>query len=124
MNSKNTKPEVKVQRLLLEMGVYFDKHNKNLPGTPDISIPQKKIILDVKGCFWHQHGCQNSKMPKTNQIFWHEKFNKIKIKDTDNLIRNKANGWLSFDLWECLINNEKLLKTEISRVLNLSNMII
>ena len=110
LNSKNTKPELKVQRLLLEMGIFFNKHSKELAGTPDISIPSKKIILNVKGCFWHQHGCLNSKMPKTNQLFWHEKFEKIKINDIDQLLQNKTKGWTTFDLWECLIIDMEKIK--------------
>ena len=77
MNSKNTKPEIKVQRILLEKGIYFLKHIKTLAGTPDIIIPSIKIILDIKGCFWHQHGCLHSKLPKSNQLFWIDKFSKI-----------------------------------------------
>ena len=79
MNSKNTQPEIKVQRVLLELGISFKKHNKNLFGTPDITIPNKKIILNIKGCFWHQHGCINSKMPKSRKLYWHKKFQKNKV---------------------------------------------
>ena len=43
MNSRNTKPEIKVQKLLTKMGIIFEKHRKDLAGTPDISIPSKKI---------------------------------------------------------------------------------
>ena len=124
LNSKNTKPELKVQRLLLEMGIFFNKHSKELAGTPDISIPSKKIILNVKGCFWHQHGCLNSKMPKTNQLFWHEKFEKIKINDIDQLVQNKDKGWTTFDLWECIIMDMEKIQLEIKRIICLSEKLM
>lgn len=120
MNSRNTKPEVKVQKLLIKMGVFFEKHRKDLAGTPDISIPSKKIILNIKGCFWHQHGCTNSKMPKTNELFWHEKFEKIKINDMSQLLQNRKIGWTTFDLWECKISNIQEIQSELNRIIQLS----
>ncbi len=118
MNSKNTKPELKIQKILKKNEIGFLKHDRSLHGTPDISIPSKKIILNIKGCFWHQHGCINSKLPKSKQIFWHEKFENIKIKDIKDLILNSNKGWITFDLWECLINNDDKIYREINRILN------
>ena len=123
MNSRNTKPEIKVQKLLTKMGIIFEKHRKDLAGTPDISIPSKKIILNIKGCFWHQHGCTNSKMPKTNELFWHEKYEKIKINDMHQLLQNKTQGWTTFDLWECAISNIPKIQSELERIIQLSEKI-
>ena len=120
MNSKNTQPEIKVQRMLLELGVSFKKHSKNFFGTPDITIPNRKIILNIKGCFWHQHGCINSKMPKSRKLYWHKKFQTNKINDFNNFMKNKELGWYEFDLWECVVNNNNKLNQEISRILNFS----
>ena len=122
MNSKNTKPEVKVQKILEKKSIRFLKHIKTLAGTPDILIPSLKIILDIKGCFWHQHGCIHSKLPKTNQIFWINKFEKIKIKDIQNLRLNKKKGWYTFEIWECIINDKKRLNEEIERILEISKI--
>tara|TARA_B100001971_G_C18081224_1_gene478421 strand:- start:178 stop:567 length:390 start_codon:yes stop_codon:yes gene_type:complete len=120
LNFKNTQPEIKVQRMLLELGVSFKKHSKNFFGTPDITIPNRKIILNIKGCFWHQHGCINSKMPKSRRLYWHKKFQTNKINDFNNFMKNKELGWYEFDLWECVVNNNNKLNQEISRILNFS----
>lgn len=106
--------------MLLELGVSFKKHSKNLFGTPDITIPNRKIILNIKGCFWHQHGCINSKMPKSRKLYWHKKFQTNKINDFNNFMKNKELGWYEFDLWECVVNNNNKLNQEISRILNFS----
>lgn len=119
MNSKNTKPEVKVQKILEKKSIRFLKHIKTLAGTPDILIPSLKIILDIKGCFWHQHGCIHSKFPKTNQIFWINKFEKIKIKDVQNFRLNKKKGWRTFEIWECIIKDKKRINEEIDRILEI-----
>ena len=124
LNSKNTKPEIKVQRLLFEMGIFFNKHSKELAGTPDISIPSKRIILNIKGCFWHQHGCLSSRMPKTNQLFWHEKFENIKINDMNHLLQNKTKGWTTFDLWECTIMDITKIRLELERIIHLSENLV
>ena len=122
MNSKNTKPEIKVQKVLKKKNIYFLKHIKTLYGTPDIIIPSLKIILDIKGCFWHQHGCIHSKIPKSNQIFWINKFEKIKIKDVENLRLNKNKGWKTFEIWECLINDKEKLNIQIDKILEIANI--
>ena len=122
MNSRNTKPEIKVQKVLEKKNIHFLKHIKTLAGTPDIIIPPLKIILDIKGCFWHQHGCIHSKLPKSNQIFWLNKFEKIKIKDVFNLRLNKRKGWQTFEIWECVINDKKRLKEEIEKILEISKI--
>ena len=123
MNSKNTNPEIKVQEILKSKNIQFLKHIKTLAGTPDIIIKPLKIIIDVKGCFWHQHGCIHSKIPKSNQIFWINKFEKIKIKDMQNITINKFKGWHTFEIWECLIKDKKRLHQEMNRILNISKII-
>ncbi len=122
MNSKNTKPERKVQKVLEKKNIYFLKHIKTLAGTPDLIIPSLKVIIDIKGCFWHQHGCIHSKLPKSNQIFWMNKFEKIKIKDFQNLTLNKEKGWKTFEIWECVTNDKIKLNEEINKVLQISEI--
>ena len=68
MNSRNTKPEIKVQKVLEKKNIHFLKHIKTLAGTPDIIIPSLKIIIDIKGCFWQRHGCIHKKIHKEKQI--------------------------------------------------------
>jgi len=123
LNSRNTKPEIKVQNILIKKNIKFLKHVKLFAGTPDIVIKSLKIIIDIKGCFWHQHGCINSKLPRSNQIFWINKFEKIKIKDMQNITINKFKGWQTFEIWECLINDKKKLEQEIERILEISKLI-
>ena len=60
IKSKNTKPEIKVRKVLHSMGYRFRLHSKNLPGSPDIVLPKYKTVIFVHGCFWHRH--QNCKL--------------------------------------------------------------
>ena len=45
IKSKNTKPEIKVRKVLHSMGYRFRLHSKDLPGSPDIVLPKYKTCL-------------------------------------------------------------------------------
>ena len=64
IKSKNTKPEIKVRKVLHSMGYRFRLHSKDLPGSPDIVLPKYKTVIFVHGCFWHRH--ENCNIYKPN----------------------------------------------------------
>ena len=107
--SKNTKPELKVRAHLRYNKVSYRIHDKMLPGTPDIVIPRYKIAININGCFWHQHGCTNTKVPNKRRDFWENKFDKIKSRDAGNRLKLENLGWHVIDLWECSIMRENTL---------------
>ena len=75
IKSKNTKPEIKVRKVLHSMGYRFRLHSKDLPGSPDIVLPKYKTVIFVHGCFWHRHeNCKYASPPKIRQEFWQKKF--------------------------------------------------
>ena len=43
IKSKNTKPEIKVRKVLHSMGYRFRLHSKDLPGSPDICPENRKV---------------------------------------------------------------------------------
>ncbi|PYD77399.1 very short patch repair endonuclease, partial [Komagataeibacter sucrofermentans] len=53
VKSKNTSPELVVRKLIHAMGYRFRLHRKDLPGSPDLVFPGRKLALFVNGCFWH-----------------------------------------------------------------------
>ena len=119
IKSKNTKPEIKVRKVLHSMGYRFRLHRKDLPGSPDIVLPKYKTVIFVHGCFWHRHeNCKYASTPKTRQEFWEAKFreniNRDKLKQ-ENL---SSKGWKIIVVWECEINDKdfdlsRLFKNEI-----------
>ena len=75
IKSKNTKPEIAVRKVLHSMGYRFRLHRKDLPGSPDIVLPEYKTVIFVHGCFWHRHeNCKYASTTKTRQEFWNKKF--------------------------------------------------
>lgn len=97
---------------MLKKGFNFYCHDKKLPGTPDIVLKDKKIIINIKGCFWHFHKCFKSKIPKKNQTFWKNKFEKNKINDLSNKEYLTKKGWRVFDIWECALIEENIFNTK------------
>lgn len=75
-----TKPEIRVRKALYSKGLRY-KIRSSIVGKPDIVFMKKRIALFVQGCFWHQHGCKNSTIPKTNSLFWESKLNSNRQRD-------------------------------------------
>ena len=127
MISKNTKPELKVRHCLRNNKIRYLIHDKTLPGKPDIVLPKYKTVININGCFWHQHGCTCTKIPNSRKEFWYNKFKKIKSKDIENRIKLEMLGWNVIDLWECSIMNEKsfnnVLKTLFFKIEPVENNI-
>lgn len=113
IRSKNTKPEMVVRRLLCEMGLRYRLHRKDLPGSPDIVMPGRKIAIFVHGCFFHLHRCRYGRVvPATNAEFWQTKRTGNKSRDRRNLRQLQVMGWIVVTIWECQTRNiEQLIKT-------------
>lgn len=109
VRSSNTKPEMMVRRFLHQSGLRYFLHRKDLPGTPDLVFPRKKIALFVHGCFWHQHpGCRRSKIPITRTEFWAQKLKSNVDRDLSVQERLREEGCNCMVIWECEINVEYL----------------
>ena len=57
----DTKPEMRVRRLVHAMGYRYRLHVGSLPGCPDLVFARRRKVVFVHGCFWHRHpdpGCR------------------------------------------------------------------
>ena len=119
IKSKNTKPEIKVRKILHSMGYRFRLHSKDLPGSPDIVLPKYKTVIFVHGCFWHRHeNCKYASTPKTRKEFWNKKFTENKKRDSEIQEKIKILDWRSVVIWECETKNIENLKDKIIDVFN------
>ena len=116
IKSKNTDPELRIRRLLLDMGFRgYRIHYDRLPGKPDIVFTKRKRVIFVHGCFWHGHDCPaGSHKPKTNRSYWIPKLLRNIERDKEHQRQIAANGWKVFVVWECQLRHlesvEKRLK--------------
>src|SRR5690606_29651257 len=82
IKSKGMKPELAVRKLLHQLGYRFRLHRHDLPGRPDIVFPGRRAIVQVHGCFWHQHpGCRHARIPGSRQDYWGPKLKRTVERD-------------------------------------------
>lgn len=102
IKGRNTQPEILVRRLLFASGYRFRLHRRDLPGTPDIVMPGRKIAIFVHGCFWHFHrGCRLAKMPASRVDFWSAKLESNEQRDKRSTQKLQELGWRVLCVWEC-----------------------
>jgi DNA mismatch endonuclease, patch repair protein len=106
----NTKPERLVRSAAHSLGLRFRLHQRDLPGCPDLVLPRWKTIIFVNGCFWHQHGCVRSKLPRTNPEFWKSKLRRNVARDRANYDLLAKQSWRVIILWECELANSDVAK--------------
>lgn len=114
IRKKNTKPELVVRRRLHALGFRFRLHRRDLPGTPDIVLPRHRVVIQVHGCFWHQHpGCRHATTPRTRQDYWLPKLERNVARDHTSTEALQALGWRVMTLWECELRDERQLEAAI-----------
>ncbi|MBR4615837.1 MAG: DNA mismatch endonuclease Vsr [Kiritimatiellae bacterium] len=111
IRGRDTLPEIRVRRRLFAEGWRFRVCDRRFLGRPDIVISKAKTIIDVRGCFWHRHGCRASTMPKTNIAFWMEKWSKNVRRDRRNEKAWYDAGWNVIVVWECALAGAKAERT-------------
>lgn len=101
VGQKDTGPERLVRSLLHRLGYRFRLHRKDLPGTPDIVLPRRKVAIFVHGCFWHGHGCQWGNLPKSKLEYWRPKISGNKARDLKKADLLRDEGWCVITVWQC-----------------------
>jgi len=100
IRGKDTGPEMIVRRWLWQRGYRYRKHEKRLPGTPDIVMRKYGIVIFIHGCFWHGHE-GHLHLPQTNADFWRTKIERNKARDARQKDELLAMGWSVLTVWEC-----------------------
>lgn len=110
----DTKPEMAVRRAAHAMGLRFRLHRNDLPGTPDIVFPRRRIAMFVHGCFWHRHAdCPYAAVPSTRPEFWSAKFRKNIERDRRVDQQLVELGWRVAIIWECETRDAELLRQKL-----------
>jgi DNA mismatch endonuclease (patch repair protein) len=114
----DTRPELRVRRLLHGLGFRFRLHHRNLPGTPDIVLPKYHAVIFVHGCFWHQHAdCKKGDAPRARPEYWLPKLARNVERDRIARATLAAAGYRVLVLWECKIADQKSLRRTLLRFL-------
>ena len=121
IRSKGMKPELEVRRLVHSLGYRYRLHVKTLPGKPDLVFPSRRKVIQVHGCFWHQHkdpACKIVRQPKSNTSYWSEKLKRNEERDSRQAEWFSREGWSVLTVWECGIEDKRVLSRAITRFLN------
>lgn len=102
IRGRDTGPEMRVRRAAHALGLRFRLYRRQLPGTPDLVFPGRRVALFVHGCFWHRHpGCRFATTPKTRADFWQAKFEGNVARDARKEDELRLAGWMPVTIWEC-----------------------
>ncbi len=100
--SKDTTPEMAVRKMLHAAGYRFRLHRRDLPGKPDVVFTGRHKIVEIRGCFWHGHGCTPlGLLPRTRTEYWLPKIAANRERDARTLAGLAAAGWDVMEVWEC-----------------------
>ncbi len=102
IKGRDTRPELRVRKLVHGMGYRYRLHRKDLPGKPDLVFAPRRKVIFVHGCFWHQHrGCRAGRMPASNLDYWGPKL--CRNLERDNMARTMLEqaGWDVLVVWDC-----------------------
>jgi DNA mismatch endonuclease (patch repair protein) len=118
VKGRDTKPEMIVRRALTRLGARYRLHRKDLPGTPDVAMPGRRLAIFVHGCFWHGHDCaRGARVPKQNREYWIAKVARNTARDATNRTALQAMGWRVETLWECELKDAARLEERLRTVL-------
>jgi len=107
IRGKNTKPEIKLRKILWSLGIRYRKNYPKLPGKPDIVSKKYKLAIFIDGTFWHGYKWEeNRDKIKTNREFWIPKIERNMQRDRENNLALEAMGYKVMRFWEYEINRE------------------
>lgn len=113
IRSGDTKPEMAVRRLVYSMGYRYRLRVKDLPGRPDLVFKGRKKVIFVHGCFWHQHGCDHYRMPRSRTDFWLTKLAKNVARDEKVMRELSGMGWRVLVIWECQLRDMRRVERAV-----------
>lgn len=119
IKSKDMKPELAVRRLVYALGYRYRIHCRDLVGKPDIVLRQRRKVIFVHGCFWHQHAkekCLDGRRPKSNVDYWNPKLEGNVARDKRNRAALKKAGWDVLVIWDCETQSQNI-KSRIEKFL-------
>ena len=118
VRGSGTTPERTLRRLLTGLGARYRLNRKDLPGSPDIVLPGRRLAIFAHGCFWHGHDCaRGARVPKTNRDYWLAKVGRNRVRDAAAAQALSASGWRVEVIWECEMKDEAALADRLADLL-------
>lgn len=107
IKGKDTKPEILFRKELWKAGIRYRKHEKSLPGNPDVVNKKLKLVIFIDGEFWHGYNWEEKKQKlKSNRDFWISKIERNMQRDQENNLKLETLGFKVFRFWERDVKKE------------------
>jgi DNA mismatch endonuclease, patch repair protein len=101
IKAQNTKPEIKLRKVLWALGLRYRKNVKSLPGKPDLVLRKYKLVIFIDGEFWHGFKWEEKKGKiKSNREFWIPKIERNMQRDREVNEQLEALGFTVIRFWE------------------------
>ena len=101
---ENAGLEKRVTSALRQAGMRFRRHDRRLPGTPDVVFPGRKLAVFVDGDFWH--GFRYPQWRSTLNAYWREKIERNRRRDQRNFAKLRRLGWTVARVWEHQVDSD------------------
>ena len=113
IRGRDTGPERIIAAALVERGVQFEVHARDLPGRPDFLFRDSRLALFVDGDFWHgwRFPAWRNKLSEK----WDAKIDGNRRRDARNFSRLRRAGWTVLRLWEHQVDGD--LESCVRRIL-------
>jgi len=118
VRSKDSKFELRVRSALHKLGYRYRKHDRSLPGKPDLVFPSRRKVIFLHGCFWHGHRCRLGRVPKTRTEYWLPKISGNRSRDQKNIRALRKLGWNTLIIWECQLSQFDAVIARMERFLD------
>jgi len=119
IRSWGTSPELAPQAIIRSLVISFRKHEKDLPGRPDLVFLKLRKAIFLHGCFWHLHGrCKIARIPKTRRSYWVPKLQGNKKRDIRIRAKLRKLGWTVLTIWECQMSDSERIRKRVSHFLS------
>ncbi len=116
IRSKNTQAEKIVFSFLRQGGIKFKKHYKELPGCPDVALPEKKKAVFIDGDFWHGRDFERVKKGRKDSDYWVVKIKSNIRRDRRQRAALKKSGWAVLRIWGSEIKRKRTRQKQFKKI--------
>ena len=124
IRSTNTKAEIRLAKVLWNLGYRYRKNNRTVFGTPDLTFKKLKIAIFVDSEFFHGKDWETQKdRVKTNTKFWQKKIERNIQRDIEVNNYLESQNWKVLRFWSEQIekNLEDCVATIQSEIISRQN---
>lgn len=98
IRGRGTKPELAIAAMLIQKGLAFESHSRDLPGRPDFVFRDRRVAVFCDGDFWHGWRFEEWRLKLSEK--WEEKIENNRRRDARNHRALRRAGWRVVRLWE------------------------